>query len=239
MAAAYFEHRLTATLRSGSLCVIAAAALIFGGGGLDSLSRIWRTCISLEDDVHFLSQLPAFHTVSPEFFDYLREFRFHGECARGERERCLCGRASAASDRASTGSADAETYLLSVIHYETLVASKAGAWCARRVAAAFWSWDAPAHGPEAGVRAARAGRAWGVRATSKRAGRRALRSAFGGHAAHSGHKGFPVSGAAFEALLETFPDTAILWSYLRSAVVRKSRRRWEEGPGCGLTAVTC
>jgi nicotinate phosphoribosyltransferase len=104
-----------------------------------------------------------------------------------------------------------ETYLLSVIHYETLVASKAA-----RVVGAAGGRDVlefgtrRAHGPEAGVRAARAACVGGCAATSNVLAGALYDLPLAGTAAHSWTQVFPSERRSFEALLETFPDTAIL-----------------------------
>jgi nicotinate phosphoribosyltransferase len=104
-----------------------------------------------------------------------------------------------------------ETYLLSVIHFETLVASKA----ARVVRAAggrsvLEFGTRRAHGPEAGVRAARAACVGGCDATSNVLAGALYDLPLAGTAAHSWTQVFPSERRSFEALLETFPDTAIL-----------------------------
>jgi nicotinate phosphoribosyltransferase len=104
-----------------------------------------------------------------------------------------------------------ETYLLSVIHFETLVASKAA-----RVVRAAGGRDVlefgtrRAHGPEAGVRAARAACVGGCAATSNVLAGALYDLPLAGTAAHSWTQVFPSERRSFEALLETFPDTAIL-----------------------------
>src|SRR5208337_3823865 len=76
--------------------------------------------------VRFLRQQPAFQTVSPEFFDYLREFRFHGDVRAVEEGTLVFAEEPLLQVTAPVLEAQiAETYLLAVIHYETLVASKA------------------------------------------------------------------------------------------------------------------
>jgi nicotinate phosphoribosyltransferase len=104
-----------------------------------------------------------------------------------------------------------ETYLLSVIHFETLVASKA----ARTVHAAegrevLEFGTRRAHGPEAGVRAARAACLGGCAATSNVLAGALYDLPLAGTAAHSWTQVFPSERRSFEALLETFPDSAIL-----------------------------
>src|SRR5207245_11448834 len=104
-----------------------------------------------------------------------------------------------------------ETYLLSVINYETLVAAKA----ARVVTAAggrpVWEFGTRrAHGPQAGVRAAWAAYVGGCAGTSNVLAGYLYGVPLAGTAAHSWTQVFPTEREAFEALLETFPETAIL-----------------------------
>jgi nicotinate phosphoribosyltransferase len=67
-----------------------------------------------------------------------------------------------------------------------------------------------AHGPEAGVRAARAACVGGCAATSNVLAGALYDLPLAGTAAHSWTQVFPSERRSFEALLETFPDTAIL-----------------------------
>jgi nicotinate phosphoribosyltransferase len=104
-----------------------------------------------------------------------------------------------------------ETYLLSVIHYETLVASKAARVVrAARGRSVLEFGTRRAHGPEAGVRAARAACVGGCDATSNVLAGALYDLPLAGTAAHSWTQVFPSERRSFEALLETFPDTAIL-----------------------------
>jgi len=104
-----------------------------------------------------------------------------------------------------------ETYLLSVINFETLVASKA----ARVVRAArgrgvLEFGTRRAQGPEAGVRAAHAAYLGGCVATSNVLAGFRYGIPLAGTAAHSWTQVFPTERQSFEALLDTFPEDAIL-----------------------------
>ena len=143
--------------------------------------RSYLVVAGLEQAVHYLRHLrfpgkaidylraqPAFAHVGGEFFDYLRAFRF-----RGDLDAMPEGTVAFACDpllRVTPPLIDAqivETYLLATVNYQTLVATKA----ARVVAAArgravvdFGSRRA--HGPQAGLLAARAAYIGGCVGTS-------------------------------------------------------------------------
>ena len=213
MAAAYFEHGIDchATFELFVRHLPPQRSYLVAAG-LDSALTYLENLHFTDDDVRFLREQAAFHTVSPEFFDYLREFRFHGD-VRGVEEGTLAfAEEPLLQVTAPVLEAQiAETYLLSVIHYETLVASKA----ARVVRAAAGRnvlefGTRRAHGPEAGVRAARAACVGGCAATSNVLAGALYDLPLAGTAAHSWTQVFPSERRSFEALLETFPDTAIL-----------------------------
>ena len=80
MAAAYFEHRIDCQA-TFELFVrhLPPQRSYLVAAGLDSALSYLENLHFTREDVDFLRRQPAFHTVSPEFFDYLREFRFHGD----------------------------------------------------------------------------------------------------------------------------------------------------------------
>jgi nicotinate phosphoribosyltransferase len=213
MAAAYFEHRIDchATFELFVRHLPPQRAYLVAAG-LDSALTYLENLHFTGDDVDFLRRQPAFHTVSPEFFDYLREFRFHGDVRAVPEGTLVFAEEPLLQVTGPVLEAQiVETYLLSVIHYETLVASKA----ARVVGAAggrgvLEFGTRRAHGPEAGVRAARAACVGGCVATSNVLAGALYDLPLAGTAAHSWTQVFPSERRSFEALLETFPDTTIL-----------------------------
>ncbi len=213
MAAAYFEHRIDcqATFELFVRHLPPQRAYLVAAG-LDSALSYLEDLHFTREDVDFLRRQPAFRTVSPEFFDYLREFRFHGDVSAVEEGTLVFGEEPLLQVTGPVLEAQiAETYLLSVIHYETLVASKA----ARVVRAAggrgvLEFGTRRAHGPEAGLRAARAACVGGCVATSNVLAGALYDLPLAGTAAHSWTQVFPSERRSFEALLETFPDTILL-----------------------------
>jgi nicotinate phosphoribosyltransferase len=145
-------------------------------------------------DIDYLRAQPVFGGVSAEFFDYLREFRFHGEV--WATPEGTPGFAQEPLVRVTAPIIEAqvvETYLLAAIGFQTMVASKA----ARVVQAAagrdvFEFGTRRAHGPEAGVLAARASFIGGCAGTSNvEAGR---------------HFGIPVFGTLAHSFIMAFDD---------------------------------
>jgi nicotinate phosphoribosyltransferase len=164
------------------------------------------------EQIDFVRRQPAFKNVTKEFFEYLAELRFTGNVwAMPE------GTAAFAMEpllRVTAPIIEAqliETVLLSIINFQTLIASKAA-----RIVTAARGHDViefgtrRAHGPEAGVLAARAAYLAGCAGTSNvEAGRRFGIPIFG-TLAHSFVMAFDREEDAFRAFLKTFPDTATI-----------------------------
>jgi nicotinate phosphoribosyltransferase len=213
MAAAYFEHRIDcrATFELFVRSLPKERAYLVAGGvdaALDYLESLRFT----DQDIQFLREHPAFATVGGAFFDYLRRFRFTGEVHAVEEGSLIFADEPILRVTAPVIEAQVvETYLLSVVNFETLVASKA----ARVVTAAngrgvLEFGSRRAHGPEAGVRAARAAFVGGCVATSNVLAGLRFGVPLAGTAAHSWTQVFPAERASFVALLETFPERAVL-----------------------------
>jgi nicotinate phosphoribosyltransferase len=213
MAAAYFEHRVDcrATFELFVRQLPSARAYLVAAG-IDSALEYLETLHFTEEDIRFLRNQPAFQTVSDSFFDYLRTFRFTGDVQAVEEGTLIFAEEPILQVTAPAPEAQVvETYLLSVINFETLVASKA----ARVVSAArgrgvLEFGTRRAHGPEAGVRAARVAYVGGCIATSNVLAGYRYAIPLAGTAAHSWTQMFPTERESFEALLETFPERAIL-----------------------------
>ena len=213
MAAAYFQHqvecRATFELFVRQLPP-QRAFLVAGGieGALDYLADLRFR----EEHVCFLRSLPMFRNVSAEFFDYLRQFRFEGDVEAVEEGTLIFAEEPLLQVTAPILAAQiVETYLLSVINFETLIASKA----ARVVRAArgrgvLEFGTRRAQGPEAGLRAARAAYLGGYVATSNVLAGFRYGIPLAGTAAHSWTQAFPTERQSFQALLETFPEDAVL-----------------------------
>ncbi|MEQ1945859.1 MAG: nicotinate phosphoribosyltransferase [Bryobacteraceae bacterium] len=155
-----------------------------------------------KEEIDYLRSLPQFAKAGDDFFDMLAEFRFTGDLFAVPEGTPMFAGEPLLTLRAPLMEAQIpETYLLSTIGYQTLIATKA----ARAVRAAqgrsvvdFGSRRG--HGPEAGVYAARAAYIGGCTGTSNvEAGLR-----YGvpvvGTAAHSWVMSFEHEREAFERL---------------------------------------
>jgi nicotinate phosphoribosyltransferase len=120
------------------------------------------------EEIDYLRALPAFANASPGFFDYLRGFRFTGDVFAVPEGTPLFAGEPLMTVRAPIIEAQIpETYLLSALTFQTLIASKA----ARMVDAAEGRpvvefGTRRAHTPEAGVLGARAAYLGGCVGTS-------------------------------------------------------------------------
>jgi nicotinate phosphoribosyltransferase len=213
MAAAYFDNDFRAKA-SFELFVrsLPAQRSYLVAAGLEQALDYLETVRFQRSDIDYLRAQPVFKHVSAEFFDYLQDFRFEGELwavAEGTpvfpEEPLL--RVTAPIIEAQV----VETYLLSIITFQTMIASKA----ARVVGAAQGRevvefGTRRAHGPEAGTLAARAAYIAGCKGTSNvDAGRRFDIPVFG-TLAHSFIMAYEDEEEAFRRFENVFPDNATL-----------------------------
>lgn len=162
------------------------------------------------DQIDYLREHSAFKNVSREFFDYLSGFRFTGEVWAMPEGTAAWGmepllRVSAPMIEAQI----VETFLLSTLNFQTMIASKA----ARIVTAArgrsvIEFGTRRAHGPEAGLLAARAAYVGGAIGTSNVEAGYLFGVPTFGTLAHSFIMSFDEEDEAFRAFLKVFPDTA-------------------------------
>lgn len=164
------------------------------------------------DEIDYIRKLEQFKFVPNEFFEYLKDFKFTGDVWAMKEGTVFFPPEPALYISAPIIEAQiVETALLSILNFQTLVASKA----ARIVIAAQGKPVADfgtrrAHGPEAAVMAARAAYIAGCTSTSNvEAGKR-----FGipvvGTMAHSFVMSFDSEKEAFEGYLKVFPKSTTL-----------------------------
>ena len=164
-----------------------------------------------QDEVDYLKTLPQFAKAPAAFFDFLLNLRFTGDLFALPEGTALFANEPFAIVRAPLIEAQIlETYLLSTFAFQTLIASKA----ARCVLAAdgrpvveFGSRRA--HGPDAGIYAARAAYVAGCLGTSNAEAGRQFGIPVFGTAAHSWTMAFPSEEEAFRALKELLGDATI------------------------------
>ncbi len=239
MAAGYFEHKVdcSATFELFVRNLPPERPFLIACG-LESAFEYLQSLHFSGDEIDFLRGLPAFQNVSRGFFEYLRHFRFTGEVNAVAEGTPVFAEEPILQVTAPVLEAQiVETYLLSVINFETLVATKA----ARTVRAARGKTvlefgTRRSQGPEAGLRAARAAYVGGCHATSNVLAGYLYGVPLAGTAAHSWTQVFPTEQESFAALLDTFPHTGILLidTYDPLAAIEIAARMGRPIPGVRL-----
>jgi nicotinate phosphoribosyltransferase len=163
------------------------------------------------EEIAYLRGLPQFRSVSPAFFEYLRSFRFTGDLFAAPEgtplfagEPVLCLRAPIAEAQIP------ETWLLSAITFQSLIASKA----ARCVSVADGRpivefGTRRAHTPDAGVLGARAAYIGGCAGTSNTLAGYRYGIPVSGTAAHSWVMSFPCEMEAFRKLQRVLGESTV------------------------------
>ncbi len=213
MAAGYFTHRIAsrATFELFVRSLPPERGFLLACGLESALDYLEKFHFE-EEEIAFFRRQPAFRSIPDAFFDYLAKLRFTGDVSAIPEGTVVFAEEPLLQVTAPIAEAQiVETYLLSVLNFETSVATKA----ARTVRAAAGKdvlefGTRRAQGPEAGVRAARAAYVGGCAATSNVLAGFLYGVPLAGTAAHSWTQAFASERESFEALLESFPDTAIL-----------------------------
>ena len=164
------------------------------------------------DDVAHLKALPPFEHIPDAFFDFLASFRFTGDLwAVPEGTVVFAGEPLIRITAPIIEAQIVETFLLATVNHQTLVATKA----ARIVDAAAGTGvvefgSRRAHGPEAGILAARAAVVGGCIGTSNVEAGRLFGIDVYGTAAHSWIMTFESEMEAFRAYHRVFPESTTL-----------------------------
>lgn len=180
--------------------------------GLDHALEFLEGVRFSREDVSYLRSLPLFRHVGPEFFDYLSKFRFSGDVWALPEGTIFFPPEPILRVTAPIAEAQLmETSLLSIIHLQSVIASKAArvaTAAAGRPVVEFGTRRA--HGVEAGVLAARAAFVGGCEGTSNAyAGFRFGMPVYGTQA-HSWIMAHEQETAAFANFLDVFPEQATL-----------------------------
>ena len=180
--------------------------------GLEQAIHYLRNLRFTGEYLKYLRNLPVFKNVSRRFFDYLSNFRFSGDVYAVPEGTIIFGNEPIIRITALLIEAQViETYLLSMINYQTLIASKAS-----RVVYAADDRDVidfgtrRAHGPQAGVLAARACFIGGCAGTSNVLAAYELGIPPIGTVAHSWVMAYEDEYESYEDFHKVFPDNTIL-----------------------------
>ncbi|HXB68437.1 MAG TPA: nicotinate phosphoribosyltransferase [Candidatus Acidoferrales bacterium] len=213
MAAGYFDAGKTSQIATFELSIrrLPAHRNFVVVAGLPQVVDYLLNLKFTPEEIDYLRGLPQFRHVSAAFFDYLRDFRFTGDLfAVPEGTPLFAGEPLLTIRAPIVEGQIPETYLLSAVTFQTLIATKA-ARCVEmsggRAVVEFGTRRA--HTPEAGVLGARAAYLGGCTGTSNtQAGFR-----FGvpvmGTAAHSWVMSFACEMDAFRKLQKVLGESAV------------------------------
>lgn len=217
MAAGYQRHRRNIRATFELFChTMPEGRSYMVACGLGQVLEYLRDLRFTDEDIDYLRSLPALRQCGSDFFSALRNFRFSGDLWAVEEGEIVFAKEPIIQVNAPIFEAQiVETYLLSMINIQSVVASKAA-----RVVHAAGQDGKPrpvidfgsrrAHGPEAGVLAARACYLAGCAGTSNMMAGRAFDIPVFGTIAHSWVEAFSTEDEAFSRYHETFPDGTIL-----------------------------
>ena len=230
MAAGYFENGLQNTRAIFELFVrrLPQRRSFMIVAGLEQALDYLSTLRITGDQIEYLRKHPTFKRVSSKFFDYLAEFRFTGDAwAMPEGTVAFAMEPMLRVTAPIIEAQVVETFLLSTINFQTMIASKA----ARVVSAAqgrsvIEFGTRRAHGTEAGLLAARAAYIGGCIGTSNVEAGHLFGIPTFGTLAHSFVMSFEDEDDAFRAFLKVFPDnaTVLVDTYDTIAAVRRLAR---------------
>lgn len=213
MAAGYFEQKMQdiATFELFVRQLPKNRSYLVTAGLEQALHYLAHITFSPET-IQFLRQLPIFNRVSQKFFEYLRSFAFTGSVyAMPEGTIAFAEEPLLQVTAPIIETQIVETYLLSTINFQTSIATKAS-----RVVYAAQGREVidfgtrRAHGPQAGVLAARACFVGGCKGTSNVFAAHELGMPAVGTIAHSWVMAFENEQDAFCKFHEIFPDNTTL-----------------------------
>jgi nicotinate phosphoribosyltransferase len=165
-----------------------------------------------EEEIAYVRSLSVFRHVEPSFFEYLKEFRFRGDVwALPEGTIFFPGEPALRVTAPIAEAQLVETSLLAIVHFQTLIASKAArvsTAAAGRMVVEFGSRRA--HGIQAGVLAARAAFIGGCAGTSNLYAGKCFGLPVYGTQAHSWVMAHDEEAEAFAHFLDVFPEQATL-----------------------------
>ncbi|HHT9138264.1 MAG TPA: nicotinate phosphoribosyltransferase [Candidatus Wunengus sp. YC60] len=213
MSAGYFEQRKqdVATFELSVRHLPKNRSYLIVAGLEQALHYLTHITFS-EDTIQYLRQLPLFNHVSHDFFEYLKNFTFSGTVhAMPEGTIVFAEEPILRVTAPIIETQIVETYLLSIINFQTSIATKSS-----RVVYAAKGREVidfgtrRAHGPQAGVMAARSSFIGGCKGTSNVFAAYKLGIPAVGTIAHSWVMAFENEQDSFRRFHEIFPDNTVL-----------------------------
>lgn len=184
--------------------------LVFAG--LSDIINYLSNLTFTQREIEFLRTHKAFNNISDDFFDYLRDFKFTCSVKSVEEGEIIFPNEPVIQVTGPLIQAQLiETYLLSMINFQTMIATKASRikYVAEdRLVLEFGSRRA--HTPYASVLGAKASYIGGVDGTSNVKAGLEYNMTTSGTVAHSYIMSFDSETEAFKKYLEIFPDNSIL-----------------------------
>lgn len=161
------------------------------------------------EDIKFLEEKKIFH---PEFLEYLKDFHFSGDIYAVPEGTVIFPYEPILIIKAKAIEAQfIETYLLSVLNHNSLIATKASRIVRAAAGRAVSEFGARrAHGPSAATYGARAAYIAGAIGSSNTLTDRYFQVPSVGTMAHSWVQMFPSELEAFKSYCEIYPDNALL-----------------------------
>lgn len=218
MAASYFEHGMHDQRAGFEMFVrnLPPRRAYMVTAGLKQVLSYLENLSFTPEQIDYLRSQQVFRNVGNDFWEYLSDFSFTGDVRAIPEGVLAFPEEPLLSVEAPIIEAQiVETFLLTMLNYQTLVASKA----ARVVRAACMDGEERAvvdfgsrraHGPEAGVLAARGAYIGGCKATSNVEAGYQMGIPISGTQAHSYVMAFDTEVEAFESYYDSFPHACIL-----------------------------
>lgn len=193
--------------------------------GLEQALEFLQNVSFSPEEIEFLRSHPVFRSIRPEFFEYLKEFRFTGDVwAMPEGSIAFSGEPLLRITAPIIEAQIMETYLLATVSFQTMIASKAARVVTAAAGRQVIEFGARrAHGPEASLYAARAAAVGGCQGTSNVLAGQKFGIKTYGTQAHSWVMAHADEGQAFSHFLDVFPQDAylLLDTYDVRAAVKK------------------
>ncbi len=213
MAAAYLKHGITEDCTFEIFCrrLPPNRSFLITAGLEQSVEYLQGIRFSA-DQIEYLRRLPVFSLVDDSFFHYLADFEFRGDVWAMPEGTPFFPQEPILRLKAPAPDAQMlETYLLSILSYQTMVASKAARLTLAAAGKSVIDFGTRrAHGPQAGLLAARASFIGGCLGTSNVLAGQQWGIPVFGTMAHSWVMQFDSEEAAFESFRQIFPKHTVM-----------------------------
>jgi nicotinate phosphoribosyltransferase len=213
MAAAYLKHGITEDCTFEVFCRrLPPNRSFLITAGLEQAVEYLQGIRFWADQIEYLRRLPVFASVDDSFFRYLTSFEFRGDVWAMPEGTPFFPQEPILRLKAPAPDAQIlETYLLSILSYQTMVASKAARLALAAAGKSVIDFGTRrAHGPQAGLLAARACFIGGCLGTSNVLAGQQWGIPVFGTMAHSWVMQFDSEEAAFESFRRIFPKHTVM-----------------------------